>query len=279
MNKVIKRLCVFFIGVPLILFLVSFSYLNHFVIQLLIAIFSVLAGHEFYTMASEKGKPLFRRSLVLICIGLLQEICYLAILTKLNLEIIFWAYIFEILILLGFEALQAKSFEASFEKFTNSAFIILYCGFFITFISRITTLNEPSFMLTLFLIIVFMCDSGAWFFGVLFGKSTRGVLAASPNKSLVGFIGGIAASIASAIVVKLIFPDVFFLSYANLIIISLITSLSAIIGDLVESVIKRSLDCKDSGTLIPGRGGVLDSIDSLLAAAPVFYIAVQFLFK
>ena len=124
-----------------------------------------------------------------------------------------------------------------------------------------------------------MCDSGAWFFGVLFGKSTRGVCPASPNKSTVGFIGGIFSSVASAILLKVLFPEIYELSYLNLVIISLITSVSAIIGDLVESVIKRSLDCKDSGTLIPGRGGVLDSIDSLLVAAPLFYIAVQFLYK
>ena len=279
MSKVFKRLCVFFIGVPLILFLVSFSYLNHIFIQLLIALFSIFAGNEFYNMLSVKSKPLFSKSLVLICIGFLQIICYLSILSNINLEIVFWVYIFELLLLLGFECLNAKSFELSFEKFSNSAFIILYCGFFITFISRITTLPEPSYMLALYLIIVFMCDSGAWFFGVLFGKSTRGIVAASPNKSLVGFIGGIASSIASAVLVKYIFPEIFNLSYLNLVIISLITAISAIIGDLVESVIKRSLDCKDSGTMIPGRGGVLDSIDSLLVAAPVFYIAIQFLFK
>ena len=279
MSKVFKRLCVFFIGVPLILFLVSFSYLNHIVIQLLIAVFSIFAGNEFYNMVSVKSKPLFRKSLVLICIGLLQYACYFAILTNLNLEIVFWVYIFELLALLGFECFHTKTFELSFEKFSNSAFIILYCGFFITFISRITTLPQPSYMLALYLIIVFMCDSGAWFFGVLFGKSTRGIVAASPNKSLVGFIGGIASSVASAALVKYIFPEIFSLSYLNIVIISLITAISAIIGDLVESVIKRSLDCKDSGTLIPGRGGVLDSIDSLLVAAPVFYIAIRFLFK
>ena len=91
-------------------------------------------------------------------------------------------------------------------------------------------------------------------------------------------IGGVASSVACAVILKLVFPDVYYLSYTNLVIISLLTSFSAIIGDLIESVIKRSLDCKDSGTLIPGRGGVLDSIDSLLVAAPVFYVAVQFLF-
>ena len=279
MSKVVKRLCVFFIGVPLILFLVSFSYKSHLIIQCLITLFSIFAGYEFYSMVSAKNKPLFSKLLILICTGLLPAVCYLAILTKTNLEVVFWLYIFELIVLLGIESLKAKSFELSFEKFANSAFIILYCGFFITFISRITTLKEPSFMLALYLIIVFMCDSGAWFFGVLFGKSTRGIIAASPNKSLVGFIGGILSSVASAIIVKEIYPDIFYLSYQNLVIISLITSVSAIIGDLVESVLKRSLDCKDSGTLIPGRGGVLDSIDSLLIAAPVFYIAVQFLFK
>lgn len=279
MSKVLKRLGVFFIGVPLILFLVSFSYQSHLIIQCLITLFSIFAGYEFCSMVSSKNKPLFNRALILICIGLLPPACYLAILTKTNLEVVFWLYIFELMVLLGIECIKAKTFEVSFEKFANSAFIILYCGFFITFISRITTLNEPSFMLALYLIIVFMCDSGAWFFGVLFGKSTRGIIAASPNKSLVGFIGGILSSVASAIVVKEIYPDIFYLSYQNLVIISLITSVSAIIGDLVESVLKRSLDCKDSGTLIPGRGGVLDSIDSLLIAAPVFYIAVQFLFK
>lgn len=279
MNKVVKRLLMFFIGLPLILFLVSLSYLNHIAIQLIIPVFAVIAGHELYSMLEEKEKPLFRRSIVLIFTGILPYVSYFVILEELPQEVVFWAFIAELLILFAYESIVTKVFTHSFEKIANSAFIILYCGFFITFISRITTLENSTFMMVLYLIIVFMCDSGAWFFGVLFGRSTRGVCAASPNKSTVGFIGGILSAIASSIVLKKMFPDVYTLSYLYLVVISLITSVSAIIGDLVESVIKRSLDSKDSGTVIPGRGGVLDSIDSLLVAAPIFYIAVQFLFK
>ncbi len=60
--------------------------------------------------------------------------------------------------------------------------------------------------------------------------------------------------------------------------IGLFTSLAAIAGDLIESVLKRACQVKDSGRLIPGRGGVLDSIDSILIAAPIFYISYTFLF-
>lgn len=279
MNKTLQRLLIFFIGLPLVLLLVSFTYLNHIAINILVTVFGIIAAYELIKMLEAKEKPLFRRSIILILTGFLQYITYFAIIEGLPLELIFWTFIVEILLLFGYECLMTKDFTHSFEKIANSAFVILYCGFFITFISRITTLDNSKFMMILFLIIVFMCDSGAWFFGVLFGKSTRGVCPASPNKSTVGFIGGIFSSVASAILLKVLFPEIYELSYLNLVIISLITSVSAIIGDLVESVIKRSLDCKDSGTLIPGRGGVLDSIDSLLVAAPLFYIAVQFLYK
>ena len=279
MSKIAKRLFIFFVGLPLVLLMVSVSYMNHLIIHFAIAIFSVLAGYEFYSMLEGKNMPLFRRGLILIFTGLLPYMAFFSILTGNNLELVFWTYIAELLILFAYESLFKKNFIRSMEKIALSAFIILYSGFFVTFISRMTTLPNPTFMLVFFFILVFMCDSGGWFFGMLFGKSTRGILAASPNKSLVGFIGGLASSLACAFVLKALFPDVFYLNNVNLVIISLLTSVSAIIGDLIESVIKRSLDCKDSGSLIPGRGGVLDSIDSLLVAAPVFYVAVQFLFK
>lgn len=277
MNKVAKRLLTFFIGVPLVIALVYFDYLNHLVLQLVVGVFAVLGANEFYDMASKKNK-LFTKEIVLIATALLPFTCYTFILADLSLDITPWIFITISILLMGYECFSAKTFEFSLSKIAYTLLTVFYCGFLITFISRMTILPDSKYVITLFLIFVFMCDSFAWFFGILFGKSTRGFVAASPNKSLVGFAGGIAGSIACGLLLKFLLPSVFTISYKNLIILGLITSIAAIVGDLIESVFKRSCDVKDSGNLIPGRGGVLDSIDSVLIAAPIFYIGYNFLF-
>ncbi len=277
MSKVAKRLFTFFIGVPLVIAIVFCDYLNHLPLQIILGIFSVLGANEFYNMASKKG-PLFTKEIILIATALLPFSCYTFILSGLSLDIAPWLFITIAILLMGFECFSAKTFEKSLTKLAYSILTVFYCGFLITFISRMTILPDSKFVISLFLIFTFMCDSFAWLFGILFGKSTRGFVAASPNKSLVGFIGGILGSIASGVLFKFIFPDIFTISYLRIIILGLVTSIAAIIGDLIESVFKRSCEVKDSGNLIPGRGGILDSIDSIVIAAPIFYIGYNFLF-
>ena len=278
MNKVIKRLLTFFIGTPLVLAIVFCDYLNHLPLQIVLGIFAVLGANEFYSMLSKKGYVLFTREIVLIGTALLPFSCYIFILSGLSLDITPWLYIAIVIIFMGFECFTAKEFENSLSKIAYSGLTIFYTGFLLTFISRMTLLPDSKFIISLFLIFVFMCDSFAWFFGILFGKSTRGYVAASPNKSLVGFIGGIICSIGCGFLLKFFFPDIITIGNRNLSILGFVTALAAIIGDLVESVFKRSCNVKDSGTLIPGRGGILDSIDSIVIAAPVFYIGYNFLF-
>ncbi|MCR4734634.1 MAG: phosphatidate cytidylyltransferase [Treponema sp.] len=277
MNKVVSRLFTFFIGVPLVLFIVFFDYMNHLPLNIALSIFSVIGSNELYQML-EKKKKLFPKEFILISTALLTYIAYAFILCGRSLEITPWIFTIEVVLFMGAEVFSAKTFEHSISKIAYSSFIVFYCGFMMTFISRMTVLPNSKYIISLFLIFVFMCDSAAWFFGILFGKNNRGIIAASPNKSIVGFIGGILGSIASGLVFKLIFPEIITCSYINLIFIGLLTALAGIVGDLIESVLKRSCDVKDSGKLIPGRGGVLDSIDSILVAAPVFYIAYTFLF-
>ena len=277
MSKVAKRLLTFFIGLPILTAIVFCDYLYHLPLQIVLGVFAVLGANEFIKMASKKSK-LFRNELILISTALLPLICYTFILSGLSLDIAPWLFIAISIILMGIECFITKDFEDSLSKIAYSFLIIFYCGFLMTFISRMTILPDSKFIIILYLIFVFMCDSAAWFFGILFGKSTRGFVAASPNKSLVGFIGGIAGSVASGCLFKYFFSEIITFSYPRLIILGIITSLAAIIGDLIESVFKRSCNVKDSGTLIPGRGGVLDSIDSLLIAAPIFYIGYNFLF-
>ena len=278
MSKVTKRLLTFFIGIPIVLAIVFCDYLNHLPLQIVLGIFSVLGANEFYNMLKKKGVDLYTRETLLIGTALLPFICYIFILSGISLDITPWLFISIVIIFMGFECFFAKTFEKSLSKIAYSMLTLFYTGFLLTFVSRMTLLPDSKFVISLFLIFVFMCDSFAWFFGILFGKSTRGYVAASPNKSLVGFIGGIISSIGCGFVFKYFFPEVITLSNRNLAILGFVTALSAIIGDLIESVFKRSCDVKDSGNLIPGRGGVLDSIDSVVIAAPIFYIGYNFLF-
>jgi phosphatidate cytidylyltransferase len=123
---------------------------------------------------------------------------------------------------------------------------------------------------------------------MLFGKGNRGIVPASPNKSVAGFIGGAFGTIVIGVGAVLIQPDVFILQNAVSgvpggavtigALLALLTGIAATLGDLAESAIKRSSGADDSGNIIPGRGGVLDSIDSVAFAAPVFYLLSSLLF-
>ena len=278
MSKLGKRLLTFFIGLPAVLLIVFYDYLYHLPLQIVLGIFATLGANELYNMLSKRYK-IFPKEIVLISVALLPFVAYLFELADISLDITPWFFICEVIIMLSLECFISKEFEKSFEKIAFSILIIFYCGFLITFLSRMAILPNSKYIIILFLIFVFMCDSCAWFFGMLFGKNNRGVIAASPNKSVIGFIGGIVGSIAFGLLFKYLFEDKIPCSYYRIAILGLLTSVASIVGDLIESVFKRSCDEKDSGILIPGRGGILDSIDSVLIAAPVFYIAQHFLFN
>ncbi len=117
-------------------------------------------------------------------------------------------------------------------------------------------------------LLVWAADSGAYFSGKSFGKRKMAP-AVSPNKTIEGLIGGII----TAVIVAWIFADLFniqFSSTLHMIVITLVTVVISVLGDLVESMFKRVSGVKDSSNLIPGHGGILDRIDSLTAAFPVF---------
>jgi len=117
------------------------------------------------------------------------------------------------------------------------------------------------------MLLVWGSDSGAYFFGKAFGKHK---LAAkiSPSKTWEGLLGGLL----SAALISFLFSYYAPLNIVTekLVICSIVAALASILGDLTESMLKREAGIKDSGYLIPGHGGVLDRIDSLTAAVPVF---------
>jgi phosphatidate cytidylyltransferase len=154
---------------------------------------------------------------------------------------------------------------------TSSFFTFLYPGFFLAYIVRITGLAEPSLSVLFFLCLVFGNDMSAYFAGSLWGRSTRVNLAVSPQKSVVGFGAGLVGSLIILGLFLLLTPGFPRFPLWLSVVLTLSTGIMVILGDLLESGLKRSARVKDSGVIIPGRGGLLDSVDSMLFSAPLFY--------
>jgi len=155
-------------------------------------------------------------------------------------------------------------------RYTATVTGIVYAGLLTTFLAllkRIDPEHGPSTVLIV-LIVAWVSDTGAYFAGKAFGKSKL-YEAVSPNKTWAGFWGGLAGSIAGVVALKLVYAD--WITWVDVFAIAVPGNLLGQFGDLVESLLKRSVDVKDSGTLLPGHGGMLDRIDAVLFIAPYVY--------
>lgn len=127
-------------------------------------------------------------------------------------------------------------------------------------------------------LLVWGADSGAYFVGRKLGKRKLAPTV-SPNKSVEGLYGGIATTVVIMLVVQHFYLDLTVIQLILFLILSIITVFASVLGDLFESMIKRRAGIKDSGRVLPGHGGVLDRIDSLLAASPIFATGMYVLVK
>ncbi len=276
-KKVIPRLATFIVGVPLFVGLVYVDFFHHLPIHIILILMSALTSSELCSIFS-RGSGCQSKTLVVPLSVLTTLLASLCAIFSLHESLSNYVFMGAIMITMAVEAITQKEFSASNSRLAASAFTILYCGYFPAFIARLTVVPHSRILLAVFLFSVFMCDSAAWLFGNLFGKNNKGLIKASPNKSIAGFLGGFFGAIAAGCIGNAIFPEVFG-SFPKVALISVLTALFAIVGDLVESVFKRSAGVKDSGKLIPGRGGMLDCSDSILFAAPIFYLSYTILFQ
>ncbi len=282
MSKVVQRLLTFITAIPLCVLLIWFGkQQNHLLLNIIIIITAVIAANETQILLKQNFS-VQPRFFVLLLTFLVSGVGTLCTTFNFSMEYSTFAFVFAFACILIFEIFskvsEGEQFSHSLFRILSSSFTLLYTSFFLTFVQRMTTWHDSRENLIVFLLMVFMCDSVAWLFGVTMGKNNRGIVKVSPNKSVMGFIGGFVGSIAVGILSCFVFPSVYN-SISKMVILGVITAFAAILGDLAESVMKRSAQIKDSGNIIPGRGGILDSIDSILFAAPVFYFAIQFLFK
>ena len=158
--------------------------------------------------------------------------------------------------------------EEAFELLVRSCFGIFYCGFLAAHIIMIMGLQNGAAWLLFLSTVTAASDSGAYFTGKKFGRHKL-CPQVSPKKTIEGFVGGLVCGTGAAIMIAVwflprtgIFPDA---------AAAFVLCCFGVMGDLTESVIKRAMKIKDSGTILPGHGGILDRADSLLLTAPIFY--------
>ena len=186
-----------------------------------------------------------------------------------------------ILIILGIYVLTYPKFDI--RQVMSIIFIVVYAPLMISFIYRIRIEGGNSIYGMIFAFLVIITASGsdmaAYFVGVNLGKHRLAPLL-SPKKSIEGSIGGVfgAALLNTVFALALCAFDILELRYIWIFaLIGAVGSVISQIGDLAASAIKRSFDIKDYGNIIPGHGGAMDRLDSILVVAPIIYLMIELL--
>ena len=157
------------------------------------------------------------------------------------------------------------------KKYFRFIFYITSSFIFIYLIANFDGFYEPSIILGCF-ILIWTNDSFAYIVGKNLGKQKL-LSSISPHKTVEGFLGGLFFCCISASAISRYFDDT--LSTSNWLIIAIIVSVFGTLGDLIESKLKRESNVKDSGRIMPGHGGILDRLDSIIFASPYIYLYLK----
>ena len=179
---------------------------------------------------------------------------------------------------------QTFRFQKDFSKMLTGIGVtilgVLYVAFLGGFLvaTRVGFENSPrlsTHLLAFFFLVIFGSDTGAYFAGRAFGKHKLAP-AISPGKTVEGLIGGVlAAAGLAALATWSFFPE---LPYQFSIPLAIVLAVVGVLGDLCESAMKRGSKTKDAASILPGHGGFLDRLDSLLFGAPILYYFARFYF-
>lgn len=171
----------------------------------------------------------------------------------------------------------SRSNTAGIVSISVTLFGLMYVPWLLNFIQKIhffPHVNGPFYVLY-FILVTKFSDSGAYAVGSLIGKHKM-IPRISPGKTWEGFGGAIAASTGASVVFAWLAGDKLAgMNWVHAIVLGVILSVGAVIGDLIESLFKREAGVKDSGTRFPGIGGILDLLDSLLFNAPLMYLYLR----
>ncbi len=263
-EKIKTRTLTIVIGVPLVLVII---HLGGLIFYSMIALLAIIGTIELWNIFKSRYCP----SLIL---GIVASLFFLFRRTIpepffLNINLLFTLII--LLIFVEHFLLKANK-KYMVINIATTIFIAIYIGHLLSFLIDIRNLTDGNLFIIFALFTTWMSDTMAYIVGINFGKKHI-FPRISPNKTLEGSIGGILGGSICGIAFYFLLP----LHPLMLFTLGFISAICGQAGDLFESIIKRNFDFKDSGKLIPGHGGVLDCMDSLLFSVPVLYFCLNYL--
>ena len=277
MCNLTQRVLTAVVGVPLLYFIFYLGGIPFLILILLVILFGNI---ELFKLLEAKGIQSERELGIAfsLALGIAAYFGYF-----------YFAVVFSFAVIITFLlTLRREELSNVIIALSTGLFAIIYIGWFLSHAILLRNIDHYSNLKTyaetvqglsgagffyIFLVVscTFLNDTGAYFIGRWKGKRKL-IPHVSPGKTLEGTIGGIISSAIAAIVANLIFKSP--IEYHWVILFGLVIGIVAVLGDLTESLIKRSAEAKDSGGILPGHGGILDRFDSLIFTFPVSYYMV-----
>ncbi|MBN2041583.1 MAG: phosphatidate cytidylyltransferase [Spirochaetes bacterium] len=276
----IHRILTAVVALPVYLFAIGTDLI--YSIPLLIAslVITLLSLYEFYKISDrgEEGKPFILPGL--LSGAVLNIIMYIHAFGLFGIKIsgsyeakmIFFVLVLLLAVVIILQ-LFTRPIKGAVYSIAVTGFGIFFIVFFFAHIFFMKTLENGFLYILLINIVVIINDSAAYFAGISIGKHKMN-FAVSPNKSWEGYIFGMIFSIIAVIATNAVYSsclDVNLFSITETVLIGIFLSIFGNIGDLTESLIKRDGSKKDSGSLLPGHGGMWDVFDAMIFTIPLFY--------
>ena len=240
------------------------------VLHLMVLLATFFGLREYYNLALPQSKWIERAVgiglglilSIIISLGGMEEISPFFVLVLLILSILFMA--------------TSKDLSSTISNMGGTLFGILFVGFLLAYVSLIRNMMNGKLWVLFLVGTVWAGDISALLIGSFFGRHKL-YPKISPKKTFEGLIGSIVGSIIVALAFSLLFIP--HLKKEHCILLAIGLGILGQIGDFTESMLKRSAQVKDSGTLIPGHGGMLDRLDSFLFSAPFLHYSLLYLLK
>ncbi len=276
MNNLTQRILTAIVGVPILLLVFYFGSVYFLAFILLIV---GLGSYEFFSLVDNRNLDNKKILGILFCIILPVGAYY---------GYVYFIFLFTLVsISTLFIHLQKQDLSNTLMGAGTKFLGIVYIGWFLSHAVLIRNINNSSFPyldasnikttdIGFFWIVfavacTFLNDTGAYFVGKAKGK-TKLAPRLSPGKTVEGTVAGIAMASICGVFINLIFQAP--LEYGWALLMGFVVGVVSVIGDLIESMFKRSVSIKDSGGLLPGHGGILDRFDSLILVFPVMYYLI-----